>query len=196
MRKEKLEELQSYIEKLKVKKCELLEGYGKFLTSKRYMIELNNGEKFIREKLVKNGEEGNACIILPITTENNVILVVQPRVFTKDTVAVELPAGYVDGLEDYEMAARRELLEETGYVAEEMIHLGSFYQDQGCSGAYNKAYLAINCTKDSSQNLDRDEFISYFECSYDEMLELVDRGMINDVQSQLVIERSKQYQRK
>ncbi len=196
MRKEKLEELQSYIEKLKVKKCELLEGYGKFLTSKRYMIELNNGEKFIREKLVKNGEEGNACIILPITTENNVILVVQPRVFTKDTVAVELPAGYVDGLEDYEMAARRELLEETGYVAEEMIHLGSFYQDQGCSGAYNKAYLAINCTKASSQNLDRDEFISYFECSYDEMLELVNRGMINDVQSQLVIERSKQYQRK
>lgn len=196
MRKEKLEELQGYIEKLKVKKRELLEGYGKFLTSKRYMIELNNGEKFIREKLMKNGEEGNACIILPITTENNVILVVQPRVFTKDTVAVELPAGYVDGLEDYEVAARRELLEETGYVAQEMIHLGSFYQDQGCSGAYNKAYLATNCTKVGEQNLDRDEFIHYFECSYDEMLELVDRGMINDVQSQLVIERSKQYQRK
>lgn len=196
MRKEKLEELQGYIEKLKVKKRELLEGYGKFLTSKRYMIELNNGEKFIREKLMKNGEEGNACIILPITTENNVILVVQPRVFTKDTVAVELPAGYVDGLEDYEVAARRELLEETGYVAQEMIHLGSFYQDQGCSGAYNKAYLATNCTKVGEQNLDRDEFIHYFECSYDEMLELVDRGMINDAQSQLVIERSKQYQRK
>ena len=118
---------------------------------------------------------------------------VQPRVFTKDTVAVELPAGYVDGLEDYEMAARRELLEETGYVAEEMIHLGSFYQDQGCSEAYNYAYLALDCEKVKEQKLDKDEFVRYFLCNYEEVLELVKMGYIKDIQSKYALELSKQY---
>lgn len=196
MRREKTKELHSYIEELQVKKMGLLDCYGKFLTSERHLIELNNGASFVREKLVKNGEDGNACIILPVTTDDNVLLVVQPRVFTDDKIAVELPAGYVDKDEDYEMAARRELLEETGYEAEELIYLGSFYQDQGCSAAYNKAFLATNCRKVSKQRLDGDEYIRYFLCQYDEMLELVEQGLISDAQSQLVIERSKQYMKK
>lgn len=196
MRREKEEELHGYIEELQVKKMQLLDRYGKFLTSERYLVELNSGENFVREKLVKNGENGNACIILPITTDDNVLLVVQPRVFTSSKVAVELPAGYVDKDEDYERAARRELLEETGYEADRLIYLGSFYQDQGCSAAYNKAYLATGCRKVSKQQLDGDEYIKYFLCRYDEMLELVDRELISDAQSQLVIERSKQYMKK
>lgn len=196
MRREKEEELHSYIEELQVKKMDLMDCYGKFLTTERYLVELNNGASFVREKLVKNGENGNACIILPVTTDDNVLLVVQPRVFTDSKVAVELPAGYVDTDENYEMAARRELLEETGYEADELIHLGSFYQDQGCSVAYNKAYLARGCRKVSEQKLDGDEYIKFFLCQYDEMLELVDKGLISDAQSQLVIERSKQYMKK
>ena len=193
MRKEKLEELHSYIEELKVKKFELLDANGRFLKSERYSVELNNGHTMVREKLIKNGKDGSAAIVLPITSEGNTLLIVQPRVFSKTKVAVEIPAGYVDDGEDYETAARRELFEETGFVPEKMTLLGSFYQDQGCSGAYNKAFLAEGCKKVSEQHLDGDEFIRYFECSYDEALELIDMGMINDAQSQLVFERSKQY---
>lgn len=196
MRKEKLEELESYIEKLRVTKKMLLEREGKFLSLERYLIELSNGTVFVREKLLKNGNNGSASIILPVTDEKNVILVVQPRVFTESGVGIELPAGYVEDGEDYMEAARRELFEETGYVSEKMTLLGSFYQDQGCSGAWNKAFLAEKCKKIGKQKLDKDEFIHYFECSYDEMLELVDMGKINDAQSQLVIERSKQFLRK
>ena len=96
MRKEKLEELNSYIEELKVKRMELLDKKSKFLSGERYLVELNNGQELVREKLVKNGSDGSAAIILPLTYEGNVLLVVQPRVFTKDGVAVELPAGYVN----------------------------------------------------------------------------------------------------
>lgn len=196
MRTEKLNELQGYIEELKFKKMELLEKAGKFLTIERHKVEFNNGRVVTREKLVKNGLDGNACIILPVTDEGNTLLVVQPRVFTQEGVAVELPAGYVDEGESYEMAARRELLEETGYVPKNMRWLGSFYQDQGCSAAYNQAFLAEGCKCIGEQQLDGDEYIRYFECSYDEMLELVDMGMIRDAQSQLTIERSKQYFKK
>ena len=183
MRKEKLDELHSYIEELKVKRLELLDTNGKFLTSERYLVELNNGHVMTREKLVKNGRDGSAAIILPVTTGGNTLLVVQPRVFTRDGVT-------------YEEAARRELFEETGYVPESMILLGSFYQDQGCSPAYNQAFLAQGCQKVGSQHLDGDEFIRYFECSYDEAIELMNMGMINDCQSQLTIERSRQYLKK
>lgn len=193
MRTEKLHELHGYIEELKTKKMELLEKCGKFLTVEKYLVELNNGHVLTREKLIKNGLDGNACIILPVTNEGNTLLVVQPRVFTESGVAVELPAGYVDGDESYEEAAKRELYEETGYVSEKLTWLGSFYQDQGCSAAYNKAFLAEGCRRVGKQYLDGDEFIRYFECSYNEALELVDMGLIGDAQSQLILERSRQY---
>ena len=128
--------------------------------------------------------------------DGEVLLVVQPRVFTSSGVCIELPAGYVDDNESYEEAAGRELFEETGYVPEKLIWLGSFYQDQGCSGAYNQAFLAENCKKIGNQQLDKDEFIRYFKCSIDEMFELVNMGKINDCQSQLAIERSKVYLKK
>ena len=196
MRKEKLDELHGYIEELRVKRRELIDAHGRFLTSERYHIELNNGHTMVREKLVKNGSNGSAAIILPVTTEGNTILVVQPRVFTRNGVGVELPAGYVDEGETHAGAAYRELLEETGYVPERLRFLGAFYQDQGCSAAFNKAFLAEGCRKVSTQHLDGDEFIRYFECSVDELMELVDMGFINDCQSQLAIERSRQYLKK
>ena len=196
MRKEKIEELNSYIELLKSKKMELIEKTGSFIGVEKYLVELNNGEVIAREKITKNKKDGNASIILPITIDENVILVVQPRVFTKDTVSIELPAGYVDDEELYEDAARRELLEETGYVPEKLRLLGEFYQDQGCSGAYNKVFLAEGCKIVGDQSLDSSEFIKYFECSIDELFELVENGMINDLQSQFAIERAKQYIRR
>lgn len=119
------------------------------------------------------------------------MLVVQPRVFTKDKVCVELPAGYIEENEDPLTAGKRELIEETGYVPQKMQLLASFYQDQGCSAAYNYSMLALDCQKIKAQNLDKDEVIKYFECSFDEAIELVECGYITDIQSQFTIEKAK-----
>ena len=196
MRKEKLEELNEYVELLMTKRKKLMEMTGDFIKVNKYLVELNNGEVITREKILKGNNDGNASIVLPVTVDGNVILVVQPRVFTRSGVGIELPAGYVDVGEEYEDAAKRELFEETGYIPENIRLLGQFYQDQGCSAAYNKSFLAEGCRKIGSQSLDSSEFIKYFECSVDELYELVELGMINDLQSQYTIEKAKQYIRR
>lgn len=190
MRQEKFEELKSYIEELKtievLSKKPIMEG---FLSLEEITLKLNNGKIITRNKLLKgkNKKNGNAVIILPITKEGNVILTVQPRVFTKKTVGIELPAGYIEPGEAGIVTAQRELEEETGYIPESLEFLTNYYQDQGCSGALNECYLATGCKKVANQNLDKDEYIHYFECTYDEMLELVDLDYIQDAGSKITI---------
>lgn len=193
MRKEKLEELKKYIEELKTIQISENRNALGFLNVERYRFTLNNGQTIKRDKIVKNHEDGSAAIVLPITTDGDIILSVEPRVFTKRTVGVDLPAGYIELGEQPEIAARRELLEETGYSANEMIKLGSFYQDQGCSAALNHYFLAKDCKKVSQQKLDEGEFVKYFICTYEEALELVEMNYIEGLNSAYALEKAKEY---
>ena len=109
MRQEKLNEINSYIKELKTKKKELLDTHSRFLKTKTYKSYLNDGRTIVREILIKWNEKGNASIVLPVTLDNQVILTVQPRIFTKSTIGIALPAGYVEEGENYIDGARREL---------------------------------------------------------------------------------------
>lgn len=197
VRKEKLEELKSYIEELKMIKMETIEkpldSTGSFLSFTKHRYYLNNGKTMTRELLHKNGMNGSAALVLPITEDGNCILTVEPRLGSTRTVAVGIPAGYVERKEDVLKAAIRELQEETGYVCERYYLLAKYYQDPGISQAYNYAYLGTEAKKIGEQKLDSEEFIRYFECTYKEALELVDLGYIEDVQAQLALEKAKQY---
>lgn len=166
-----------------------------FLTSKLYECRLQCGRVIFREKLLKDGKDGSASIIVPFTRNNHVLVIVEPRVFTRKTVGVGFPAGYIESDEDSIEGARRELLEETGYQAETMIQLDEFYQDEGCSSALNRIFLALNCDKIKEQNLDKDEIVKYFECTFEEVLELEKRGYIEGSNGKLAIARVKEYRK-
>ena len=193
MRAEKLKELENIIEEMKViRELKGSTSYPRFLSNETRFYELEHGI-IRREKILKNGKDGSAAIVLPFIDKENVLLVVQPRVFTKRTVGVELPAGYIEESETGKEAALRELKEETGYVPNELISLGALYQDEGCSAALNEFFIAFNCESKYNQNLDKDEYIKYFICTYKEAIELMDMGYINGANSVIALERSKKY---
>ena len=196
MRKEKIEELEKIIDSLKTIKKEKLTKKPRFIKSEVYRCRLNNDKTITREKILKNNKDGSAAIILPVTSDNNVVLTVEPRVFSKRTVGIGIPAGYIEDGEDSYVAALRELEEETGLVPDKLTNMGGFYQDMGCSSAYNETFLATGCRWLKNQNLDEGEYIKYFECTYDEALELVDMNYIEGCNAIIALNRAKKYIKK
>ncbi len=169
---------------------------NKFLSIESYLCHLNNGEVIKRERILKNKKDGSAVIIYPFTEDGKIVLAIEPRVFTKRTVGIGLPAGYIEDDEEPIDAAKRELLEETGYISDNLIHVGSFYQDQGCSAAFNHYFLALNCKKVSEQKLDESEFIKYILVNKVELDELLENGYITGLNSAYLIEKGRSYVRR
>jgi ADP-ribose pyrophosphatase len=67
--------------------------------------------------------EGDTAVVLAVTPDDQVVLVREFRPGVEADL-LELPGGGVDAGEEPLVAARRELLEETGYEAE-LVHVGT-----------------------------------------------------------------------
>ncbi|HAB67456.1 MAG TPA: hypothetical protein DCE23_08830 [Firmicutes bacterium] len=178
------------VKSLKVKSSELISSYEEgYIGKKVYRVTLNDGSTRICEQITKNKSNGDAVVIIPITLDGNFVMIIESRPNTLGTVALEFPAGMVDKGENFETAAKRELLEETGYAATEIYELESHYQDQGCSKAIIKTYVALGCRKLQEKNLDDGERLEYIEMSYDDILELIKGDSkelkINDANSKI-----------
>lgn len=81
--------------------------------------------------------------VIAYTAQGDIVLVQQYRPAV-EAVTLELPSGLVDGRDAAEATARRELEEETGYKAGEMVHLGTLYSDTGRLQNRLWCYLAKN----------------------------------------------------
>jgi ADP-ribose pyrophosphatase len=84
------------------------------------------------------------CVVA-VNTDDQLVLVRQYRPAI-ERVSLELPAGHVDPGEAPEAAARRELLEETGYHAQNCELLGALPSDTGRFENKTWCFLARDCS--------------------------------------------------
>lgn len=99
----------------------------------------------------------DAAAIVAIDENNNLILKKEYKYATGEEL-IEIPAGMFEPNEtDGLKVAKRELLEETGYVSDEWEYLGDTVESSSKLTNKMHIYLARNCRKVSNQSLDATE---------------------------------------
>lgn len=109
------------------------------------------------------------CAVIP-ELENDFVMVKQWRHGQQD-LSIEFPGGVIDKGEDPATAARRELMEETGYKTDELIYLGSVNPNPALFCNRMHFYLAKKLFPTGKQNLDSDEFVNCFSVPKSEVME-------------------------
>lgn len=147
---------------------------GDFIEVRKDAVRLPDGELGSREYIVHPG----AVAVLALLDNGNLVMERQFR-YAPQREFIELPAGKIDHGEDILLTAQRELLEETGYVASEWLHLATTWPCIGYADERIEYFLARGIAHQGSK-LDDGEFLEVFELSLADALEWVRIGKIND----------------
>jgi ADP-ribose pyrophosphatase len=91
----------------------------------------------------------------------------------------EVPAGKVDEGEDRLAAAKRELIEETGFRAKKWTKLTRYFASPGFLGEWMQVFLAEGLTVGEAQP-EADEKLEIYQVRMSEVLRLIDAGKIRD----------------
>ncbi|HKU43616.1 MAG TPA: NUDIX hydrolase [Polyangiales bacterium] len=122
-----------------------------------------------------------ACAVVPLLPDGRVVLLRQYRWAVRDTLW-EVPAGKLDAGEALETCARRELREETGYDAGELVALGSLLMTPGFCDERIHLYLAREL-RPGPQRLAHDESLQCTPLPFEDAVGMAERGEICDAKS-------------
>jgi ADP-ribose pyrophosphatase len=121
-------------------------------------------------------EYGNWATILALTKQQEVVLVLQYR-HGAQKVLLELPGGAMEGEGENPMqAARRELLEETGYNSDKFIQIGCVSPNPANQTNLIYSFLALDAEKVAGQHLDATEDIEVVLKPLDEVIRMAKSG--------------------
>ncbi|MBQ3340177.1 MAG: NUDIX hydrolase [Atopobiaceae bacterium] len=140
----------------------------------RIHVTLPNGHESARDVVRHRG----AVAVVALTDDGRICLVRQYRT-ALDRVTVEIPAGKLDPGEDPLTCAKRELLEETGMVADRMAFLTTLATTPGFTDERIHLYMATGLTFGPAHP-DEDEFLNVDLVPLDELIDAVLDGRIED----------------
>ena len=150
---------------------------GRLLHVKRDTVCLPDGKPATREYVEHNG----AVMVIPVLDSGELVMERQYR-YAMRRHCLEFPAGKIDPGEEPLATGRRELLEETGYVAAEWTYLASINPTVAYSTERVLLYLARGLEHRGGK-LDDGEFLEVLNLPLDSLLELVRAGEITDVKT-------------
>lgn len=154
---------------------------GKIFTVARDINELANGKNAPRELVLHTGGAG----ILPVDSDGNVTLVKQYRCGVCG-VLTEICAGKLEKGEDPRDCAVREMVEELGIKAKNVVSLGSFAPTPAYDSEITYIFLATDLEY-VGQKLDDGEFLELVKMPLTDAVAAVMDGTISDGKTQIAI---------
>lgn len=131
----------------------------RWLTLRSDIVRLPGGKTLSPYHVIEAADWVN---IVALSEQGNVILVEQYR-HAVGRVLLEIPAGHVDPKEESEAAARRELLEETGYGGGAWHALGALHPAASRFANQVHSYLALDVRKIGEPLLEETENLNIHE---------------------------------
>ena len=155
---------------------------GKIIRVEHWHVRLPSGETALREVACHPG----ASAVVPLDEDGNVILVRQHRIAV-GRLTLEVPAGKLDSPEEDPLfCAKRELSEETGYIAQQWEKLTCLETTPGFCNERIHIYLATGLSQGATHP-DEDEFVATVRMPLSEAVERVMRGELRDGKTALSI---------
>lgn len=155
---------------------------GNLLHIYKDTVELPNGAQATREYFKHMG----AVAVVPVTEDGKVVMESQYR-YPVQRVIKEIPAGKLNSLsEDPLEAGKRELKEETGYVADEWIDIGIYQPAVAYCDEVIYLYIAKGLHQED-RNLDEDEFLNVELVPIKDLVAEIMNGNIKDGKTQVAI---------
>lgn len=155
---------------------------GKIINVRCDDAELPNGRPCRRE-IVEH--PGGACVLC--VKDGKVALVKQFR-YAYGEAIYEIPAGKLNEGEDPMLAAERELGEETGMIADDLVLRFVLYPTPGYTNEKIFIYEALG-VREGKQHLDEGEFLNVEFVPIEDALEMVENGAICDAKTIVALQR-------
>ena len=155
---------------------------GNFLSVLRETYKLPNKKIVKKEKVIKNDGK-NSVIVIAITKDRKYIITFQNRI--KDTTIAEFPAGYIENSEEPIEAAKRELLEETGYITDDLFIVDEAYTSPGIDNSITYIVIANNCSKTNKKSSNGTELVNYGLFTEFELNYLIIKNIMNGAMNKL-----------
>ena len=144
--------------------------------------------KIARREVVKHP---GGVTVLPVDSDGMCYMVRQYR-YPAQRVMLEAPAGKLEYGEDHRECAERELSEETGFTADELIYMGGFYTSPGFSTELLHIYLALGLHEGESHP-DDGEFLNIEKLSLKKLSEMAMAVEIQDAKTVIAILKAERF---